>query len=426
MPPEVAPPRPWTRRSHGSPPRDATSASVRWPRATLGDLSLFKSCILNQTDVSIMRGMKKTMDQLGAMAHRAGPGLRTLSSSLDLPFQDKEKVDYCLSSNLAEGHLGGGSHPSSLERVFEDASEGGFEVAGPKETKKLQQAPGPSEPLNRRPISFGGKSGTLDGRAIRQRSQTVVHRKPLPTQSPAAVPMTAASYQKPDNSDNGVFMSLDYDDKLLNAEAIGRLMVAAELGTVESSQAYPLSLEHQEGQASRRRVAHRKDLEQWLGAEAGALPNIKDHPAFVHGTIPETGEHIQKQVSSPSRKTSNLPRVSVGRKSPRHFGHARRLKDISAVRGSTRRPEDAVPLLSKPFPFVAPKESSYERENALRLEMLQKRRNDTDRPEPGRSKLGYPSKEELKAIQNDIRARTVQGWIKTENRGAWHGYTLGF
>lgn len=367
-----------------------------------------------------MRGMKRTMDQLGGMAHRAGPGSRTLASSLEPLVEERKTIDSVTES--AEGELSNQLHTLQLAWIFEDANEGDFDLADSKENREPQNPPMSSEVSIARPASFGGKPGSLEGQTTRQRSKTVVDRRPLPTSNPDSISQIAASSRKCCDKD-GTMMQPSYDDKLLNAEAIGRMIVAAELNTVDPPHPYPLSLEHQEGQTSRRRLAHRKDLEQWLGADAGALPNITDHPAFAKSRGPSKISYTRQKTSSTSHKPSKLPGVSMIRKRNLDFGHTGKAKKISTATG---RREGAVLPVRQALPLTMPRGSSYERENARRLEMLQRRRNDTDHPDPGRSKLGYPSKEELKAIQNDIRARTVQGWVKTEDRGAWHGYTLGF
>lgn len=370
-----------------------------------------------------MRGMKRTMDQLGGMTHRAGPGSRTLASSLE-PLVEERKPNDC-PTELAEGDLSGQLRTLQLAWIFEDGNEADYDLPDCKENKEAQKPLISSGLSVTRPVSFGGKPGCIEGQTTRQRSKTVVHREPHPTSNPDSVLQMVALSRKPCDKENRAMMqpSLLYDDKLLNAEAIGRMMVAAELNTVGSPHPFPLSLEHQKGQTSRRRLAHRKDLEQWLGADAGALPNITDHPAFAPSRGPSNVGYPQLKTFSTSHRHSKLPGVSVVRKRNLDFSRTGKAKNMSTAPG---RQEGAVLPVEQVLPLTMPRGSSYERENARRLEMLQKRRNDTDHPDPGRSKLGCPSKEELKAIQNDIRARTVQGWVKTEDRGAWHGYTLGF
>jgi len=404
-------------------------ASTRWPRATLGDLCLFQSSTSHQTDAAVIRGMERTMDVMGKMSHRAGPGPGAPSLSLRLTVGEGRVNGHPLSRSM-EVYPKGRTAFSPLHSILGDKNVGICGLTASEDLEGMHELSTPPQIPHTRPFSSGGRPGSLEGQTIRHRSNTDIRRKPVPVQASSSGRSSAVSKSNPRDSGTEIFVPIEQISSLSNAEAIGRMMVAANPRTLHTSQRCTVFPEYLKGRTSRGRATYQKDLEHWLGSEVGSLPDIMDPPAFAHYVVPQKGTQSQWMIPPGPYTALDPAEMSISRKDFPPFERFINLGGISVAEESIIREKNG-PASSKTghratksMPSL-PQDSSFQSEHASSLRMLRRRRHNANRPDFRVSEAEYPNEEELKAIQRNIRARSVKGWIKKERRDTWYKYGLG-
>ncbi len=404
--------------------------STRWPNATPGDLSLFRSLILDQTDAAIIRGMERTMDEINELAYRAGPGHQAPSPPHGPISGEEKRPGHSLPASV-ETRPDGREPFSSLELSSEDANVGHCEIAASKEVKRMHGLSTPPRRPKSRPSSFGERPVPQGNKNLRQRSNTDTRRKPTFKQATPTVRLDMVPKWNPMNSGGDFSLPIEQISMLLDAETIGRLMVAAGQSTLHSSQQYTMLPEHREGRTPRKAAPYRKDLHHWLGSDVESPPSIMKIPASVRKVAMQGGTQPQWRIPSITHTGTKPAGMHMIRNPTSPFERLMNLEDDPVAEENIVDGKDHPPAskrggcrATKSIPSI-PQDGTFESEHIARLVMLQRRRHDVDRPEFRKSIIEYPDTEELKAIQRDIRARTVQGLVREERRGTWYGYGLG-
>lgn len=373
--------------------------------------------------------MERTMDVVGEMAYRAGSDPRAPLPPHGRIFEEERRVGNSLLGSMEAG-LAGRAAFSPLEEISEDENVGGCALAAYEEVERMYDLSTIPRMTNTRHPLLSGRPGSLGNQNVRQRSNTDPQRNQISNQ--VTRPARPGMGPKPSPLDSGCDSSLPLNkiSMFIDAETIGMLMVAAGKRTLDSSRQYTTFPDNQEGHFAREAAPYRKDLDRWLGADAESLPDIINQPACTRGVVLQGEKKPQRQLPSVTHTDMKLAGVRLTRKASSSFERFMHLKGISAAEekivgekmgpasGKTgHRPAKLVPPITQANDFAG--------EDAARLLMLQRRRQDVDKPKSRKSRVEYPNEEELKAIQRDIRSRTVQRWIREERRGTWYGYGLG-
>lgn len=400
---------------HGSP---TGNTSTRWPGATLDDLVLFRSLILDQTDAAIIRGMERTMDVVGGLAYRAGyaPGAPLLAHGRIC--EEEKRAGNSLLGSVEAGL--DRRAPSPPGWTSEDANVGDCALAAYAGVERVYDLSTIPRIPNTRPSSFSGRLGSLGNQDIRQRSNTDPRRKKTSNQAtPPALPEPGPE-SNPLVSGSEFSLPINEISMFIDAETIGRLMVAAGQRTLGSSRQYTMIPDHQRGHIAREAAPYRKNLDRWLGADVGSLPDTMSQPACARGVVTQGGgTQPQRRLPSVTHAEMKPAGVRMTQNASSPFERFMALEGISTAEEKHVEGNDTT---SRP---PMPQDSDFETEHAATHVMLQRRRQNMDRPMNRKLNVVYPNEEELKAIQRDIRSRIVQGWAREERAGTWYGYSLG-
>lgn len=401
---------------HQRPP--SRNASARWPGATPGDLSLFRSLILSQTDAAVIRGMERTMDVIGEMVHRAG--LRPVAAlSPQRPTNGEEEEVGHRVPVLMEESLGGRPPFGLMGWIPEDVIVGTSEPTTSEDVERIHHLSTIPQMHSTRPPSFGGKSGSMVSQTLRQRSITDVLQTPVSIHASPSGHLGTRPRLIPRDSGSELFVPLDHIDMLLDAETIARMMVAAGKSILRPYRQKMVFPEHQESGAFHETATGRKGPKDWPTSDVEPLPELMYHPAFADEITRQRGKPPHRQIPSIPYIEANPTEASKDRSGFSPFERFMNLKGNSAanskaVDGKMGPTYSKVGQRAIASASSIPRDSDMDEEQASRTEMLRRRKQDLDTLNPRDSISGYPDEEELKGIQCDIRARIVQAWAKHE------------